>query len=366
MHHYLLEMLKCPACGGELRFHIEEEQAGHIEWADIRCTACGAEYPVREGIGVFLTPDLPRHDLWEQVESGLDRYLRDHPDIEDRLLNSDPGTLAAADRFFRAMVLEERGDYAGAAALEAQAGRELYTDEYNAAVDSQMKYLCDRLAGHHPASAHHHATASHDHPAGGQEHAGASQGHPPPGRVHPVVDLASGRCGLVEKLARHLDRPVVASDFSPRVLRRDRRYLEFAGLYDRVSLLAFDARRTPFRDVSVTALTTFAGLANIEHPGDLLRELRRIVSGTFYAISCFYAPDDRINREAIEAHGLHPFLFRDTALDLFNRSGWRVEVVNTRRARALPTPRSALIPEAGIDALPVAETTLEWCTLVAT
>ncbi|MEW6546414.1 MAG: methyltransferase domain-containing protein [Bacillota bacterium] len=337
MHRYLLEMLQCPACRRDLRFTIEEARGDHIERADIRCPGCEAEYPVREGIGVFLTPGLTRHDLWEQVESGLSRYLRAHPDIEDRLLNSDPGTLAAADRFIRAMALEERGDYAAAAALEAQAGPKLYTDEYNAAVDSQMKYLCDRLADH---------------------------GRPAAGR--PVVDLASGRCALVERLARHLDRPLVASDFSPRVLRRDRRYLEFVGLYDRVSLLAFDARRTPFRDGSVSTLTTFAGLANIEHPGDLLRELRRIASGTFYAISCFYPPEDRVNRDAIEAHGLDAFLFRDKALDLFERSGWRVEVVNVRRARALPTPRSVLIPEFGIDALPVAETTLEWCTLVAT
>ncbi|MDI7249783.1 MAG: hypothetical protein QME93_06925, partial [Bacillota bacterium] len=88
--------------------------------------------------------------------------------------------------------------------------------------------------------------------------------------------------------------------------------------------------------------------------------------GTFYAISCFYPPEDRVNRDAIETHGLDAFLFRDKALDLFERSGWRVEVVNVRRARALPTPRSVLLPEFGIDALPVAETTLEWCTLVAT
>ena len=35
-------------------------------------------YPVREGIGLFLLPDLPRNDLWEQAESQLSRYLREH------------------------------------------------------------------------------------------------------------------------------------------------------------------------------------------------------------------------------------------------------------------------------------------------
>ena len=38
----------------------------------------------------------------------------------------------------------------------------------------------------------------------------------------PVVDLASGAGALVEEIARRLTRPVVATDFSPSILRRDR------------------------------------------------------------------------------------------------------------------------------------------------
>ena len=69
-----------------------------------------------------------------------------------------------------------------------------------------------------------------------------------------VVDLASGRCYLVERLVRRLKRPVAATDFSPGVLRRNRRWLASIGLYERVSLLAFDVRRTPFKDEAVETL----------------------------------------------------------------------------------------------------------------
>lgn len=331
MREELVEMLVCPVCHGELRWAVEERREGRIETAEAVCAACAATYPVREGIGLFLTPDLPRHDLWEEVESGLSQYLRAHPEVERRLMDTPLEALSPADQFLRAMALEERGMYAEARAAADLARSGLYTPEYLACCRGQIDYLIERLA--------------------------AADG--------PVVDLASGRCELVEEMARRLPQPLVATDFSPRVLRRDRRWLKFLGLYDRVSLLAFDARRTPFRDGAVRAMTTYLGLANIERPGDLLRELRRVVSGTFLAISHFFPEEDEANAEAIREFGLAPFLYRRSTLERFAAAGFEVGLENLQAGIARPTPTSALIEGAGIDALPVAETVLEWCVLVA-
>jgi len=71
MQTYLLNMLECPACHGALEWHITEYRGDRIEAANALCVTCGAVYPVREGIALFLTPDLPREDLWEQVDSQL-------------------------------------------------------------------------------------------------------------------------------------------------------------------------------------------------------------------------------------------------------------------------------------------------------
>ena len=331
VHDYLIEMLECPACHGELAWTISERRGGRIESAEARCVGCAASYPVREGIALFLTPDLPRNDLWEQTAGRLSRYLGEHPEIERQLMDVPLDALAPADQFFRALVLEERGNYAEAQAAAGLAYPGLYTPQYLACHESQMACIVEQLR--------------------------ASDG--------PVIDLASGRCSLVEVLARRLGQPVVATDFSPRALRRDRQWLEFLGLYDRVSLLSFDARRTPFRDGAVKTLTTNLGLPNIAEPGNLLRELRRVVSGTFWAVSHFYAEGDEVNATAIHEAGLAPLLFRRSALELFAAAGWQVEVVNSQKGRALPTPRSELLGGAGIDGFPVAETVLEWCVLVA-
>lgn len=331
MHETLIPMLACPACHGELTWSITERLGEHMEAAEGRCTVCNADYPVREGIGLFLTPDLPRRDLWEEVESRLLRHLREHPEVERRLMDVPLAALSPADQFFRALVLEERGDYAGAKAAEELANVRLYTPEYRACYESQMAYVLEGVAD-------------------------------APG---PIVDLASGRGALVERLARQLPQPIVATDFSPQVLRRNRRWLEFSGLHDRVSLLAFDARRTPFKDGAITTLTTNLGLPNIEEPGSLLQELRRVVSGTFLAISHFYPEDDEANAATIHQLGLSTLLFQRPALEQFRAAGWQVEVANPCRGPAHPTPTGVVLEGAGIDALPVAETVLEWCVLVA-
>ena len=287
MHTYLIEMLECPACHNKLEWTIIERNGDRIEAAEAHCSACDAVYPVRDGIGLFLTPELPRNDMWEQVDSGVIKHLREHPEIELELMEVPLDTLAPADQFFRALVLEERGKYHEAQIVEDSANKDLYTLEYINCWNSQMDYVIERLSG--------------------------TDG--------PIVDLASGRCYLAEKMVRKLKRPVVATDFSPGVLRRDRRWLESFGLYDHVSLLAFDSRCTLFKDRAVETLTTNLGLPNIEEPGSLLRELRRIAAGAFLAISNFYPEEDEANAKVIREAGLETLLYRRTALEKFVEAG---------------------------------------------
>jgi len=331
MHTYLIEMLECPACHGKLDWSITEQNENRIETAEAHCNTCTTSYPVRDGIGLFLTPALWRNDMWEQVDSGLIQHVREHPELERQLTEAPLDTLAPADQFFRVLILEEQRKYIEAQIAEDSAIKGLYTPEYLSCWNSQLDFVVERLS--------------------------STEG--------PIVDLASGRCYLVEKLVRELRRPVVATDFSPRVLRRDRERLKSFGLYDHVSLLAFDARCTPFRDGAVGTLTTNLGLPNIEEPGNLLRELQRIVAGTFLAISHFFPENDEANAKVIRAANLEPLLYRHRAMKLFAEAGWNVEAKNTCMGEARPTPPSVLLDGARMDGLPVADTNLEWCVLSA-
>lgn len=331
MHEVFLDMLECPACHGSFTWNRFEQDGERIEEAEAVCRACGASYPVREGIGLFLLPELPRNDLWEQAEGRLSTYLRERADVERQLMESPVDSLAPADQLLRAMVLTDRGVYSEAESLTERATVRLYTPQYLACLDSEMRYLAASLS---PSS-------------------------------WPLVDLASGRGTLIEMLVQNVNQPVIVSDFSPTVLRRNRGRLEFSGFADHVTLLAFDARCTPFKQGAVKTMTTLLGLSNIETPDLLLQELRRIVSGSLLAIVHFFPEDDDANAAAIRAAMDPTFYFRHTALQCFTEAGWRVELANVCQGRARATPESVVLSGTRIDGLPVADTVLEWGLLVA-
>jgi ubiquinone/menaquinone biosynthesis C-methylase UbiE/uncharacterized protein YbaR (Trm112 family) len=328
---YLIDDLICPACHAALNWHIYERDGERIQQGLATCIDCQADYPLRDGIAIFLLPDLPRNDLWEKVESGLAQFLRANPEKEKELLDSSIENLNPADKFFRAMLLEEQGEFEKSRALYQIANAELYTPEYQLCYESQVHFLLDRLAS----------------------------------STVPILDLASGRSELVEAQLRNLGRPVAATDFSLRVLRRDRRWFAHLGLDEHLSLLAFDARCTPFRDRSLPCLTTNLGLPNVEQPGELLNELRRVVSGELLAISYFIPPEDTENLAFIQKNELSPLFLRAELHRHLSVAGWQAHLVNSYNASARPTPTSRILDGAGIDAIPAAPTTLQWSLVIA-
>jgi uncharacterized protein YbaR (Trm112 family) len=328
MKEYLVDMLCCPDCHEELVWIVEEKLDDHIDVGVAACEGCGVSYPIRDGIGFFLTDELEREDLWEQVDSALTQHLREHPELDARLMKVPLEALGPADQLFRAMILEERGDFAGAELAEDRAHEGLYTQDYLRCWGMQVETLIEAVKD--------------------------SDG--------PIVDLASGRCYLMGKLIGQSNAPIIASDFSPRVLRRNRRWLQFKGYYDLVSLLAFDARKTPFRDRSIETLTTNLGVPNIRGTGELFHELRRIVSGRFLAISHFF-PEDDGNREVIEQFELGDAVYKTRLVEKMSATGFQVNTGVSCVGKASPTPVGVVMEGMPVDGLPVEETELEWCVV---
>src|SRR5215211_892200 len=111
MQKYLIDMLACPVCHSELDWSIIQQTNARVEEAEARCTSCSRSYPIREGIGIFLIDELQRKDPWEQVDSGLMKYLRSHPELYEQLMTAPLESLSPADQFFRGMLLEELGKF---------------------------------------------------------------------------------------------------------------------------------------------------------------------------------------------------------------------------------------------------------------
>jgi hypothetical protein len=263
-------------------------------------------------------------DTWAEVESALSVYLREHPEVERALLDAPLETLNGADAYLRGSVLEERGG--DPAEAYARADEECYPPDFRAARDAAMELVADRVQ--------------------------TGDG--------PVLDVATGRGGLLERLAASgTARPLIATDVSRHVLRRTERRIPGP------RYVVADAHSLPFAGGEIATLVSHVGLLNVQRGAELLAELRR-VGGELLATHLFYGADDEANRAAARELGLEELLVRQSAFAAFADAGWSVVVEYECEVLASPTPESALIPGFRIDGLPAQETRATWCVLRAT
>jgi len=332
MWDQLQHRLVCPACHTALHWEVSEKTGARIQEGRASCQTCHSDYPVHRGIGVFLSPLVRPADLWEGANRDVAAFLKNEPERVRALMEEPIESLNPTDQFVRGLVLEERKDFRRAKVAIDLATRGMYAASYWSAWQSQIRFVKRQL--------------SH------------CQG--------PVVDIASGTGILLEAVISGSTEEFVGTDISPRVLMRDALVLGSLGLDERLSLLAFDAKQTPFADQSVPTLVTNVGFANIENPDALLSELRRIVADRLLAITLFYPEEEGANTEEIRRLKLDPLMFRSHALAQFEEAGFNVKVLNSQRARAEPTPRGQIMTEVQPDRLPAVGTDVELCTVVAT
>jgi uncharacterized protein YbaR (Trm112 family) len=150
MYKQYIEMLVCPICHKELEWHIEKEEHERIIDAKAACSCCGAEYEVRDEIGVFLTGQLSRNDLWNQGESSLEKFFKEKPEVYEKLVNTPEEELNGADYWFKASYFEMKRDFLTSSRMFKQALEKIYTQDYINGWDSQMQYIVDNINSHEP------------------------------------------------------------------------------------------------------------------------------------------------------------------------------------------------------------------------
>ena len=292
----------------------------------VACADCARSYEVRDGVAILLAAES--EDTWRDSAAQLDAALGADPAAAQRLLRSPLDELNGADLTFRGMVLEARGELERASAAFAAADAELYGTGLRACRDRLLDACVDRL-----------------------------------GSADWVLDVASGRGALVERMAR-AGRRVVATDISAVAMIRLRARLAGLGLADRVDCVACDAGALPLRDATVPLATSFLGLQNIARPARVLGELRRVCAGPMLTVGHTY-PQDDVNGTALREHGYGHVADRSVLDAMLAAVGWRPTYPELCSAAAAPTPLGEVVSGGAVDGFPVAPTTLRWHLLEA-
>lgn len=253
-------------------------------------------------------------DPWAEADSALSRHLRKNPDVERVLLDAPLSSLNGADAFLRAQVREERHGFKAARRDSAYSDEQLYDTDVRSAREAVLRHVVEIARG-----------------------------------AERIVDVATGRGLLLERLVRAADLRIVATDVSPVVLERVR-----ARLGDRrIDYVVADARSLPFDDDSIPLLVSHLGLANL--PPEALWELRRV--GTELAATHVFYP--------ARAAGGVGMVVREHALAALAEAGWDVTIEAERNVHSRPTPTSVLVPGVRIDALPTEDALGSWCVVRA-
>lgn len=57
MKRWLMDILCCPVCKGDIILTVTEENEEEIIEGSLRCEACHLDYPIHEGIPNLLPPE---------------------------------------------------------------------------------------------------------------------------------------------------------------------------------------------------------------------------------------------------------------------------------------------------------------------
>lgn len=328
MHKSIKELLECPSCRGELEWNILKEDKERIIDAEILCKECGAKYEVRDEIAVFLTPDLYRNDLWEKGESQIGKFFKENKDVLENLINTEVDDLNGADLWYLASYYEINEDFDKSIPLFEKAFKKVYAPKFLEAWENSRKYIIDNVK-----------------------------------EDELVVDIASGKGYLIKEMLERIPNKIVATDFSPTILIRNKKYFKKIGLYDNLSLMSFDARRTPFKKESVDLLTSNIGLSNVENSGKLAEEIYRIVKDRTLFYFQFLDESDQKHMDLLKKYGVQDMNVKSLCSKVFDKTKLKYTFENSIVVKIEPTPVGEIVSGAEIDGIPIHPVNCE-CTIL--
>ena len=331
MFKFLKEMLVCPECHGELIWEITDENDIHIIEAKIKCHDCNKIYAVKNGVGCFVEYVKSSDDGWQNEENWLNNLLAENPDIREKLMTTDIEEMNAADIMVRAKICRKEGNVAEADRLGKFWFKKAYKNEQIEAIFGQIDYIVNLLKD----------------------------------EKNIILDVASGEGGIVQKFLENTDTRIVSSDISFHVMEKAKESAEEKGYGDRVSYIAFDLNKTPFRDKSINIMTSLFGLQSVVSPVRIFEEIRRICDGKLYSACVFCCDENSKNVKLLEESGEDSMIIKDKYIEEFDKVGFTSIVKNSIITFNEPTPVGEIAKGVIIDGFPVEADDFEYAVVIS-
>jgi len=320
MHRVLIHLLVCPVCHGELKSQVIRQDETHLIEGEFTCTICGRKYPVVDGIGIFLSCEEMRDDLWKEQEDFATRFRKEHLIQHFFLTKTFFGDIRPEHHFLKGLLLEDEK-------ILERATKRIYTKDYLTGYEKTKQTLRE---------------VEKDDPT-------------------IVLEIACGRGNFFKLFvkSRQGRGAYVATDFSPTVLRSNLKWLRKNGLDGQVTLLAFDAKTMPFRDDSIPAAVSNVGFPNIRNDGKAVKETFRVLVPSGFLVTNFmFTTEKTENYAKAKELGLDQFYTKESVEEVFKKVGFKFSLEEVHHGLVRPTL-------GGIDFLPVVQDTYSFCVVKA-
>ncbi|MCK4258580.1 MAG: class I SAM-dependent methyltransferase [Halanaerobiales bacterium] len=332
MKENLIDLLECPLCHNKLSWKIERINAQDIISGLARCTKCLCEYPIYDSIALFLEPKLQNMKIWKRKEEYIKRHYDKNLEKMQKLLNTPINELSASDLLIRANLMRNCGKYDEVTKLiQFSISKSMLNDCFET-IDILIKKCINSI----------------------KDYDGV------------ILDIASGKGYLAFKLLNEFSGQLVMSDINPAVLKQNFDMMNELDMNKDVSFVAFDVKKSPFKDHSFSMMTTLLGLQNIFYSQNVLKELKRICCGKFYSISSFCKEEDTVNVQELVRRGLESMWLRLNYEKLFELSGWKLECLSSQFVNAPVVETDNILKSvSAITKFPLKSTIFEYCLTVA-
>ncbi len=280
----MTKFIICPTCRNELWWEIKEKNNNRIINGYAKCMECREIYPIKNGIAIFLPIKWQNMKIWRRSERVAVQKMEmgeEHETLKNENIRQPSEILNMIRYRNRQGIIRNEALY----------------HQYMESIGmpdtvSKLCYLARRCA-----------KEVND--------------------VDYILDFASGKCLLVNELSKLKNCHVIVNDINPIVVMQAQQNFE---KFEHMSFMAFDMKRSPFRNKSIHTVTTMLGLQNIIPCNGIIEEINRIAD-VFINISAYLSEGLLENIEILNKYHMRNVWIKEQFDIIVEQFSWKSQEI---------------------------------------